>query len=155
MEFCYRRYIFSILFIALIWVPGSASSGGYLANLSTRGLVTSYAPMTAGFIVYYESLSVTIRVAGPSLVNAGIADVLEDPKFTIYNSSGAIIGGNDDFVSGTIPSILTPQHWLEPATWVTLSPGSYTVVVEGVQSNITNDTSGEVVVELFDGDIYR
>jgi hypothetical protein len=143
-----------VLFVALSGISYSASSSGFLANMSTRGLVTSSNPMTAGFIIYGDSLLVTIRVAGPSLVNAGIHDVLGDPKITLYNANGTAIAINDDYIPGTIPANLTPQHWLEPAMTLTLAPGSYTAQVTGVVSNITTDTYGEVVVELFDGDIF-
>jgi hypothetical protein len=82
---------------------------------------------------------------GPSLAPFGIANPLANPTLTLVRSSDqAVIATNDDWQGGcpqgsacANPSQLTaagfaPSDPLEAAMYVTLPPGAYTAIVQGV-----------------------
>ncbi|QJR13384.1 hypothetical protein [Usitatibacter palustris] len=118
-----------------------------LINISTRGQVlTGNDVMIAGFIIQGTGTqSVVVTVAGPSLVNAGIPNPLSNPMITIVRASdGAVIASNDNWQTQTNPGDVAliqnagfaPASTLEPAVFLTLPPGAYTAVVQGV-GNVT------------------
>jgi hypothetical protein len=126
-----------------------------LINISTRGQVlTGNDVMIAGFIVGgSQSKTVVINVAGPNLVQYGIPNALMNPKLTVVRSSDqAIIATNDDWQAQANPADVAaimatgfqPNHPAEPALLLTLPPGAYTAIVEGV-----GGTTGVGLVGLF------
>ncbi|QJR16522.1 hypothetical protein [Usitatibacter palustris] len=116
-------------------------------NISTRGpVLTGNDVMIAGFIIYGDSTKdVVVTVAGPSLSGAGIPNPLNNPMLTIVRASdGVVIATNDNWQTQTVPGHVAmiqnagfaPAHPNEPAAYLTLAPGAYTAVVQGV-SNTT------------------
>ncbi|WP_212758112.1 InlB B-repeat-containing protein [Usitatibacter palustris] len=114
-----------------------------LINISTRGQVrTGNNAMIAGFIIHgIGEQRVVITVAGPSLSGAGIPNPLANPHLTIVRSSdGAVIATNDNWQVQADPSHVgliqsvgfAPANSLEPAVYLSLPPGAYTAIVQGV-----------------------
>jgi hypothetical protein len=122
-----------------------------LKNLSTRGRVqTGDGVMIGGFIIEGpEARTVILRARGPSLEGAGVEGALQDPYLRLF-SGGTQIDFNDDWQEGSRAaeietSGLAPSDPMEAALLRTLSPGAYTLVVEGV-----GGTVGVGIVEAID-----
>jgi uncharacterized protein (DUF1800 family) len=126
-----------------------------LANLSTRGnVLTGDNVMIGGFIVRGDVGKRTlVRARGPSLFLNGvpIAGRLMDPAMELRDANGALIKANDnwrtDQQAEIAASSIAPTDDHEPAVVSTLSPGSYTTIVSGV-----NNTTGIALVEMYDLD---
>jgi hypothetical protein len=131
-----------------------------LSNISTRALVqTGDNVMIGGFIVQgTEAKRIIIRALGPELVPFGISDPLADPTLELYDSTGALIASNDNWVTTIIGGIITtdqvaairasgyaPSNVMESAMIVSLPPGNYTAIVRGV-----NNTTGIGLVDVYD-----
>ena len=96
-------------------------------NLSTRGLVSGGDNvLIGGFIVTgAEPKNMVLRALGPSLSGFGLSGVLRDPVLSVYNSSGKLVGTNDNWQSDVNHSVveangLAPANPLEAAqvrTW--------------------------------------
>jgi len=121
-------------------------------NLSTRGRVgTGDDVLIGGLITGGDaSTSVLFRAIGPSLASAGVSNVLADPVLTVYDSSGNVIGTNDDWrtsaqVTQIINSGLQPSNDRESAVLLTLAPGAYTSIITG-----KNAATGVALVEMFE-----
>ena len=76
--------------------------------------------------------------------------MLRDPVLRVYNSSGSLVGFNDNWQSDPNHSVveangLAPANLLEAAQVRTLEPGAYTVIVTGKDA-----TPGIGLVELYD-----
>ena len=118
----------------------TAANTARLANLSTRGQVlTGNEVMIAGFVIGGSTpKTVVINVAGPSLANFGVANPLANPTLTLVRSSdNAVIATNDDWQSASNAAQIqasgfAPSNALEPAIMMTLAPGAYTAIVQGV-----------------------
>ena len=126
--------------------------GPQALNLSTRGLVgTGDNVLIGGFIVSgTERKSMVLRALGPSLSNFGLSDVLSDPVLSVYDSSGHLVGTNDNWQSDVNHAVveangLAPANPLESAIAQTLAPGAYTVIVTGKDL-----TPGIGLVEVYD-----
>jgi hypothetical protein len=126
-----------------------------LINISTRGQVlTANDVMIAGFIVAGTgSQTVVVNVAGPSLVPYGITNALMNPKLTVVRSSDqTVVATNDDWQTQGNPADVAaiqatgfqPNNTAEPAVLLTLPPGAYTVIVEGMGA-----TTGVGLVGVF------
>ena len=123
-----------------------------LANLSGQayvGLASQARALTGGFVVHGKGhKQVVLRALGPSLqVNGG---TLQNPMLELYDKNGTLIASNDDWA--TDPNAdqvraagLAPSDPRESALARTLTAGSYTVVVRGV-----NNTVGTGRVEMYD-----
>ena len=133
-----------------------------LGNISTRGLVqTGDDVMIGGFIVQGTGpKTVIIRAIGPELIPPpyNIPNALADPTLELHNSTGALIGSNDNWQTTVIGGIITssqvsaiqnsghvPTQPSESAIIATLQPGNYTAIVRGV-----NNTVGVALVEVYD-----
>ena len=126
--------------------------GPQALNLSTRGVVSvGDNVLIGGFIVTgTEPKTVVLRALGPSLSGFGVPNVLRDPILSVYDSSGNLVGSNDNWQSDPNHFVvesngLTPANVLESAITQTLAPGAYTVIVRG-----KNATRGIGLVELYD-----
>ena len=137
---------------ALVGVFEVDAPGVPLVNLSTRGY-TSIADhrMIAGFIIQGDGpQTVVINVAGPSLANYGIVAPLANPMVTLVRQSDlTVMGSNDDWQASPdsaqiLASGFAPNHPNEPAIMMTLAPGAYTAIVEGV-----GGTAGVALVGVF------
>jgi hypothetical protein len=134
----------------------SPESKSILANISTRGFVTSGDNvMIAGFIIGgagHGGTTVVIRGIGPSLANLGVSDAMSDPLFRLYDANGTFLApeANDwrttpgaNFVAA---EGLAPTDDREAALYVSLPPGNYTAVLRGLNTKVT----GTAVVEVYD-----
>ncbi|MEY2493211.1 MAG: hypothetical protein QOH24_2162 [Verrucomicrobiota bacterium] len=128
---------------------------GRVANLSTRVGVGSYGHVLInGFIISgNDPKTIVVRAIGPSLSQFGVAGVLADPVLKLYDSTGALIGSNDNwresqeaaFAEGGPFHDLQPSSETESAIGITLPPGSYTAIVSG-----KDNTEGVALAELYD-----
>jgi hypothetical protein len=106
--------------------------------------------MIAGFIITgNSSKTVLLRGMGPSLVNAGLSDVLQDPVLELRSANGSVILMNDNW-KDTQRSLIEgtpfqPTDDRESVIVVTLDPGAYTAVLTG-----KDQTTGVGLVELYD-----
>ena len=123
-----------------------------LANISTRGFVdTGDNVMIGGFIVGGDASDhtrIVVRAIGPSLSSFGLANALQDPTLSLYDSNGNVLATNDNWRDGHQPEIetagLAPTDDRESALFASLSPGAYTAIVAGKGS-----TTGLGLVEAY------
>lgn len=137
--------------VALVEVYDLASTPtSKLANLSTRGVVTAgQGAMIAGTIVTgSDSARVVFRALGPSLLAAGIANPIADPQLELFDANGVRLSSDNNWQDSQKAAIaaagLAPTKDLESALVADLYPGTYTVVVTGV-----NGAEGVAVVEAY------
>jgi hypothetical protein len=120
-----------------------------LVNISTRGFVqTGNDILFAGMaVVGPGSQKVIVRALGPSLNN--VPGKMSDPTMELHDGNGATLEANDNWVDSPnkqaiIDSTVAPPNNLESAIVRTLTAGSYTAVVRGV-----NNGTGIAVVEVY------
>jgi uncharacterized protein (DUF1800 family) len=136
--------------VALSFWAGSAHAVSSAVNISTRMVVeTGDNVLIAGFIISGTGQkNVGLRAIGPSLPVPG---ALSDPVLELHDGSGRTITTNDNWRStqqdAIIAAGLAPANDNDSALLATLSPGSYTVVVRGV-----NNATGVALVEVYDLD---
>ena len=126
-----------------------------LANISSRGFVDTGANvMIGGFIIGPRDLgeaNILVRALGPSLVNFGVANALQDPVLELHSENGDTITINDDWKETQQSEIdatgLAPTDDRESAILSTLAPGAYTAIVRGAL-----DTTGVGLVDVYDLD---
>jgi hypothetical protein len=120
------------------------------ANISTRGRVqTADNVMIGGFIIGgTQPQRIIVRGIGPSLGARGVTGALQDPTLDLVDSSGTLVGSNDNWRSDQATDItnsgLAPADDRESAIIRTLNPGSYTAIVRGA-----NGTTGVALVEVY------
>jgi hypothetical protein len=91
-----------------------------------------------------------VRAIGPSLANPpfSIANALQNPMVSLFDSNGNKFASNDDWRSDQQADIiatgLQPSNDAESAVVTTLIPGNYTAIVQGV-----NGTIGVALVEVY------
>ncbi len=126
-----------------------------LANLSTRAQVgTGGNVMITGFVVQDGApKTVLIRAVGARLSTTpfNVSGALANPQIQLFNSAGTLVHYNDNWSADTQPTMdavgafrLTTNS-ADAALVATLSPGSYTAQVSGV-----NNTSGIAILEIYD-----
>ncbi len=136
--------------IALFELYDAEPAKSQIVNISTRGRVEAGDNvMIGGFIIGGDQPSqVVVRAVGPSLAAYGVAGAMDDPVLELYNSSGSLIYGNDNWGSnqGTqiAASALAPTDSREAAILANLPPGNYTAIVRGA-----NHSTGVCVVEVY------
>lgn len=140
-------WIFSTDFAS--FPPAPSPPGKNLLNISTRVRVDSgQNAMIGGFIVQGDApKKVLIRGLGPSLPISG---AIGDPVLEMHDSSGEIIGTNDDWISQRVAILgsgLPPSSDREAAILMTLDPGSYTAVVRDATGQ-----PGPSLIEVYDLD---
>ena len=140
--------------VALIEAYEMGSSAARLSNVSTRAHVgINDDVLIGGFIVNgSQSKPLVVRALGPSLSAAGVTGAMANPTLALHDSSGTQIASNDNWQSGGQSSQISasgyaPSNSLESAILATLSPGTYTAIVRGV-----NSATGVGMVEVFDRD---
>jgi hypothetical protein len=125
-----------------------------LANISTRAFVsTGNDIVIAGFILGNSAGmdNVILRGIGPSLTAAGVPNALADPTLELRNSNGALLIANNNWQDNPAQAALitaaglAPTNTLEAAIATTLSPGSYTALLAGL-----NNGTGVGLVEVYD-----
>jgi len=123
-----------------------------LGNISTRAFVeTGDNVVIGGFIITGSGQKrVIVRAIGPSLVNHGITNPLQNPTLELHDHTGAVIASNDNWMNAPnkqeiIDSGLAPTNNLESAILTSLNPGAYTAIVRGV-----NNGTGIALVEGYD-----
>ena len=111
-----------------------------MGNISTRMQVGAGNDVLIGGFVIGGSANKTVAIVatGPSLAQFGIASSLANPTLTLVRSSDQVtIATNDDWQSAANSAQLAtagfaPSNPLEAAILVSLPPGAYTAIVEGV-----------------------
>lgn len=129
-----------------------------LLNLSTRGPVASGENvLIGGFTIGLEDKKVILRGLGPSLRQAGISGVLDDPLLELHDSKGALLASNDNWKETQEDDIkatgIAPADNHEAALLDTLpgrfpeseSGGSYTAILSG-----KDGTAGIGLFEIYD-----
>jgi len=125
-----------------------------LVNLSTRARVgVGENAVIAGFILTGSApKTIVLRGLGPSLTADGqpIPGRLSDPKLSVFDNTGALLAANDDWGTSAkrqqiVDKQLAPSDSRESATLLSLQPGAYTAVLNGVGGE-----SGIGLVELYD-----
>ncbi len=105
--------------------------------------------MIGGFIVTGDvAKQVIVRGIGPSLVDAGLTDVIDDPTLQLFGSGGQIAFNDDwrDLQKDDIEDTqLQPDDNREPAIIATLPPAAYTAIVSG-----KNGQTGVGLLEIYD-----
>jgi arylsulfate sulfotransferase len=126
-------------------------SNSSLGNMSTRGFVgTLDNVLISGFTVGdVGSSTVVVRALGPSLASHGVSQPLSDPVITVYDSTGAAIATNNNWLDNINwidirKNSLSPLSQQESALVLHLPAGAYTAIVSGV-----NDGTGVGLVEVY------
>jgi N-acetylneuraminic acid mutarotase len=142
----------------------SPEANSILGDISTRSFVeTGDNVMIGGFIVQgTQPKRVIIRAIGPELAAPpfNIPNALADPTLGLYDSTGALIASNDNWMTTIIGGIITadqvqdimhsghaPTQPSESAIMADLPAGNYTAIVRGV-----NNITGVALVEVYDLD---
>jgi len=118
-------------------------------DFATRGLAgSSTSPLIGGFIVQgTKPVQVLVRATGPSLAAYGVTNAITATSLSVYSGS-SLIGSNSGWQSTQQAAIqatgLAPTSPNEAAVLMTVSPGAYTVIVNGV-----NGASGTALIETF------
>ena len=113
----------------------------------------------SGFIIGGTGTKeVLLRAIGPSLAQEGIAGPLADPFLELHDSSGAIIGSNDNWETTLVGGVITtdqaatirattiaPTDPAESAILADLTPGAYTAIVRGADGG-----TGVGLAEVYD-----
>jgi hypothetical protein len=116
-----------------------------LANISTRGLVqTGDKVMIGGFILGGSAgeTRLALRGIGPSLAQAGVANVLADPTLDLRDSNGTQLQFNDNWTDDPTQAAqlaangLAPSNTFEAGIFTTLPPGPFTVILSGKDGGI-------------------
>jgi hypothetical protein len=128
-----------------------------LANLSTRAFVSTGSDIViAGFLLSNHPGTmdnVIVRGIGPSLAPGifPVDQVLADPRLELRDSNGNLLIADNDWQDDPTQAALisaanlAPSNPREAAIAATLSPGSYTALLSGVNSG-----TGIGVVEIYD-----
>ncbi len=123
-----------------------------LVNVSTRMQVgTGDSVLIGGFIVGGSgSKEIILRAIGPSLTQSGVAGALADPTLELRNSSGALVGANDNWRGGSQAAFIqssgiAPTNDRESALYAKLPAGRYTAIVRGV-----NNQTGVGLIEAYE-----
>jgi outer membrane protein assembly factor BamB len=126
-----------------------------LANVSARSAVgTGSDILIAGFVVHDGACTILVRGVGPGLAPFSVPGALVDPQLQIYRDSQVVAENNDWGAASNAAALATtsqgvgafalPNGSRDAALLITLSPGTYTAQVSGV-----NGTTGVGLVEVY------
>lgn len=124
--------------LIVLALSGDNASASRLVNLSTRARVlTGNNVMIAGIILQGSgSADLVFRGIGPSLAPHFPGQALADPYLELRNANGGLIFSNNNWQDSQAGEIsgsgLAPSHGAEAAIRWSLSPGSYTAILQGV-----------------------
>jgi hypothetical protein len=123
-----------------------------IVNTSARGLVTpGEGVLISGFVIQgSQPVTVLVNVRGPSLAAFGLTNVLTDTRLQVYRGS-TLLEQNDDWTTNPRATEITasgyaPGSTKESSVLITLDPGAYTAVVNGVGTA----TGGVAIVEVYE-----
>jgi hypothetical protein len=133
--------------------------GSGFVNLSVRGRAgRDDETLIAGFVVGAGSQQVLVRGVGPALQALGVNNPVADPSVTLFDSTGAIIGRNDNWSSGDATNTAAISaaaqktgafalgaNSLDAAVLTTLAPGAYTIHVHAAAG-----ASGVALIEAYE-----
>ena len=135
----------------------NAVNAPVLRNLSTRALIgTGQNVLIGGLIIQgSQPATVIVRGIGFSLRAEGITNPISDPTMTVYDASHRVVATNDDWITSanaqTIASYhLDPPNSLEPAFYLTLNRGSYSVVMQSFSDATQPAQTGIGLIEVYD-----
>jgi hypothetical protein len=132
-------------------VGHKSSFPGVPANLATRGTVGAGENVLIGGLIIQgtPAKQVIIRAIGPS---APVTGTLSDPTLQLIAANGQTIASNDNWQDDATQEALIrgtglqPKDQRESALFESLSPGNYTAIVQGKNSE------GIALVEFYDVD---
>jgi hypothetical protein len=125
-----------------------------LLNISSRAKTADdsfgdRAVIIGGFIVSGSvQKEIVVRGLGPSLKKFGLDPVLPDPVLELHASDGSVIASNDNWTENRdaiAATGLAPEDEYEAALRVTVTPGTYTVVVKE-----KSGLAGHGLVDIYD-----
>jgi hypothetical protein len=136
------------------------STGSRLINVSARMNVSSgEGNLIVGLVIAGTAPKpVLIRAVGPTLASFGVTGVLDDPVVTVLTGSTQV-ATNDNWGTGAstaaqitaasvrVGAFALPSGSKDAALLLTLAPGTYTVLVNGV-----GGTTGIALVEVYDAE---
>jgi hypothetical protein len=130
----------------------SPANPGRLVNVSTRAFVgTGSHQLIAGFIITgNEPKRLLVRGVGPTLARFNVPGLLADPVLRIVGS-GVELARNDNWQAADASTMSAAGAFDLPAgsrdsvLVVTLQPGAYTALLEGV-----NGTTGTALIEGYE-----
>jgi len=141
--------------LAEIYEVGSGSPE--LINISTRAFIPSGTGVEIAGIVVTGSqpAKVLVRAVGPALTQFGLTGVLAAPSLTVVNSTGITVASNTGWSNNANSATIAaetaavgafplPSGSPDCAVLLTLPPGAYTAVVNGV-----GNTGGIALVEAY------
>ncbi len=120
-------------------------------NVSARAhILTGDNVLIGGFMISGTGPKrVIVRAVGPSLAAAGVQGPLADPVLALFDGQGHAIATNDNWRDSQQAEIAAtpyaPSSDAESAILMTLSPGSYTVIVSGKAGS-----TGVGLIEVFE-----
>ncbi|MES2697935.1 MAG: M12 family metallo-peptidase [Verrucomicrobiota bacterium] len=129
------------------------ANAGVLANVATRAFVgTGEQVLIGGFVVEgSRQKRLLIRGVGPALRAFGVTNALGDPKLAVYSGSTQV-AENDNWsgleiegAAAQVGAFPLVRGTTDAATIVTLSPGAYTAIMEGI-----GGTTGSGLMEVYD-----
>src|ERR1041385_1676748 len=151
MRRAFFRGLICALMVTLLF-PASSSRAAQFLNISTRGFVApNDHALIGGFILNGAySKRVLLRGIGPSLSDAGLTNVLNDPTLEIRDQNGAVIFSNDNWQDAQKTEIeqtgLAPHNDYEAAIVLKVVPsGNYTVLLRDAAGG-----SGIGLIEIYD-----
>ena len=124
-----------------------------LVNLSARLFSDAASdPLVGGFVVAGGAKRVLIRAVGPGLTPFGVTGVLANPQLSLF-AGPTPYAVDDDWGGGAVltdyfarvGAFALPATSRDAALLVTLPPGAYSAVVNGV-----NNTNGAVLLEIYE-----
>jgi hypothetical protein len=143
--------------VALAEVYEVNSGASELINISTRAFVgTGSSVEIGGFVIRGpQPEKVLVRAVGPALSQFGVAGPLAQPSLSVVDGSGNTVATNEGWSNNSNAATIAsesaatgafslPSGSADCALLLTLSPGSYTAVVSGI-----NGTSGVALVEVY------
>lgn len=117
-----------------------SSTSSSLTAIGTRAEVRTGTDILIGGTVLQQGGNILVRVLGPSLAQAGIANVLANPTLELRDGNGALLISNNNWQDNAAQAALiaasglAPMNSLESAIVAALPPGIYTALVEGLSS---------------------
>jgi hypothetical protein len=127
-----------------------------LVNVSVRKQIDAGASLTVGFVIGGNTArTVLVRAIGPGLAAFGVPGTMPDPQLALFNGAAAKVVENDNW--GGDPQItnagsavgafaIADAAGKDAMMLTTLTPGSYTVQVNGVP----NTGGGSVLIEVYE-----